>query len=598
MNEWIKYLRESLKTELPEDLISSDHKYGRIRDNIKIIIPCILEQWTLGLLSLVFILVASVLTFPAPMIMRYLINDVLLKKNLSMLCPVIALLIIVYVASAIFSQIKTFISTRFNQKVTIMIQNNLFDRVFSLPKSFFDNMHRGYLLNRLTSDVTSVSWFFSAAISEIILQSIKLVGGIIFLFYLEWRIAIPIAISLPIPIFISKYFARRNYFLSHKSKERSATFSSFLQEIISSAILIKSFSRENRTKNLFSEQLNKNYDIQNQSVVLNALYSNIVQLLPGLAKLITLIFGSYWIIKGEWSIGSLVAYLAYLGYVYGPAMYISGFANQLAQARASLERVSGLYNIVPEMNVNDGIFINFLHGNIEFRDLSFSYIKDEYIFKNLSFPLRKGEHLAVVGLSGIGKTTLISLIMRFYIPTSGTIYFDDKDINKLNVRSLRERIGYVSQKTELLSGTIKYNLLLGNENASEKNVIKACQISEIDSFINSLACGYHTEVAECGANLSEGQKQRLSIARALVKDADIYILDEPTASIDNPTEKSIYNSISSVFKNKTVIIITHRLSTVNHSDKVLFLIDNQNYLFGNHNELMQNVCYKDFFSME
>jgi ABC-type multidrug transport system fused ATPase/permease subunit len=288
-----------------------------------------------------------------------------------------------------------------------------------------------------------------------------------------------------------------------------------------------------------------------------------------------------------------------MGYVFGPAQFLAHANLQLQNARASLERVSALYEIVPEENLGTGKKVERLSGEVEFRHVFFSYDSREPVLNDVSFIVKPGERVAVVGPSGVGKTTLLSLLLRFYKPNCGEIYFDKLPAYAYDVSTLRQRIGYVSQNTQLLAGTILENLRYGNEDAREEDVISAATAAGLHDFISSLASGYDTQIGERGVNLSEGQKQRLSIARALIKEPDIVILDEPTSALDTITEASIFNSLPSLIRNKTTFVVAHRLSTIKDSDCVLLLNENRLVASGSHASLLEtNEYYRSLFGYQ
>ena len=263
------------------------------------------------------------------------------------------------------------------------------------------------------------------------------------------------------------------------------------------------------------------------------------------------------------------------------------FNLQFQGARASLERVSAIYDTIPE-ETGVGIPLEHLSGEVEFRDVCFSYGSNEPVLQNISFSAQPRQHIAIVGPSGVGKTTLISLLLRFYKPTSGEVFFDNRPASDYELASLRQRIGYVSQGTLLLSGTILENLVYGNPGTNQEQVEQASRAAGIHDFIASLPEDYSTQVGEKGVRLSEGQKQRLAIARALIKEPDILILDEPTSALDSIVEHSIFEALPALVQDKTLFIVAHRMSTIQDSDSIIVLNENRLVAIGTHESLMAN----------
>jgi ABC-type bacteriocin/lantibiotic exporter with double-glycine peptidase domain len=373
--------------------------------------------------------------------------------------------------------------------------------------------------------------------------------------------------------------------------EQEANISSRMQEALSSTPLIKSFASEEGTRNRLVAELKRAFQISLEQTAVSSVAETAISLLPAVSRGIALALGAYWVIQEEWTLGSLLAFQGYLGYVFGPAQFLATANLHLQTALAALQRTWALFRIVPEENSQTGVKVDSLRGEIEFRDVSFSYNGRESVLDHLSFEIRAGEHSAVVGPSGVGKTTLLSLILCFYKPTSGEIYFDGRLASGLEVTALRRRIGYVSQNTLLLSGTIMDNLRYGNPEAGLREVIQAARAAEIHEFITSLRSGYDTEIGEKGVKLSEGQKQRLSIARALVKAPDILVLDEPTSSLDGRTEGSILGSLPALVREKTLLVVSNKLATLTHCDRVLLLDENKRLFASTHRQLMETSEY-------
>jgi ABC-type bacteriocin/lantibiotic exporter with double-glycine peptidase domain len=591
MKSLFKYLKQGLTRTHSKDRIGDTSESAGLRTNLRNLRPFVSRHWRKGLLGSFLVILTSLLSFPQPLITRYLIDHVILSRQLALLAGAIFLLAGITLTEKLLNVFQQFYFTRFEQEVILDIQQSLLDHVLRLPKSFFDANQTGYLMSRLSSDVQGLRWFFSSTIVYIFSNCLRFIGGIAFLIYLEWRLAIGVLVVLPALVFFIRYFSKKIHILSRQSMEQHAKVSGQFQESLSSISLIKSFSSEMRTVGRLISESRKAFQISLEQSTVGSVAHLIISSTPGIARVFVLALGAYWVIKGEWTLGSLFAFQAYLGYVFGPAQYLATANLDLQDARASLERVSALFDIVPEENVGKGRTIEKLTGEIEFRNVSFSYDSREPVLKDISFHVRPGERIAIVGPSGVGKTTLLSVILRFYKPTSGEIYFDGGAASEFDVRKLRQRIGYVSQNPVLLSGTIIENLRYGHPNANEDEVFRAAQGADIHEFICRLPKGYESEVGENGVNLSEGQKQRLSIARALVKDPDILVLDEPASALDSLAEKSIFQSLPDFLQNKTLFVVAHRISTIKNSDHILLLNENRLVAIGNHESLLETSDY-------
>jgi ABC-type multidrug transport system fused ATPase/permease subunit len=360
---------------------------------------------------------------------------------------------------------------------------------------------------------------------------------------------------------------------------------------LSATSLIKAFSAEKQATGRVMDAWQAALQISLEQTAVGSVANLAIGLMPDIARAVVLVAGAYWAIRGEWTLGSLLAFQSYLGYVYGPALSLASANLQLQNALAALERVSALFNIVPEENLGTGCQVERLSGQVEFKGVSFAYGGREAVLEDVSFLARAGEHVAIVGPSGVGKTTLVSLILRFYKPSQGELWFDGRPAAEYEVGSLRRRIGYVSQSTLLLSGTIRDNLTYGNPGASDTEVVRAATAAGIHDFIAGLPQGYDSPVGERGINLSEGQKQRLAIARALIKAPDILVLDEPTSALDSLVERSIFDALPALIRDKTSFVVAHRLATIQNSDRILLLNEKRLVAVGTHQELLASNEY-------
>jgi subfamily B ATP-binding cassette protein MsbA len=591
MQTWFTYLKQGLSRKMPEDSISGIRGYSSLKANLKNLFPYFKRHRRRGMLGCLLIAAATLCAFPPPLITRYLVDNVILGRQVGLLAGAILLLIGCLAAEKLARLLEDFYFARFEQSITLDIQQDLIDRVLHFPKSFFDDKQTGYLQSRLTEDVDGIRWFFSSTIVHVISNLLRFIGGVVFLFYLEWRLSIAVLILLPGLVGMIRYFSGRIHILSHQAMEHKADVSGYFQESLSEASLIKAYANEDRARNHLMSSFKKVFQINLEQRAINSLAGLSINAMPGLARIISLAVGAVWVIKGQWTIGSLLAFQAYLAYVFGPAQFLASSNLQFQKALAALERVSAIFDIAPEDNRKDGRKVDKLMGDIEFRKVSFGYNGYEPVLKDISLHIRPGERVALVGPSGIGKTTLVSLILRFYQAAGGEIYFDGLPASDYHTDSLRRRIGYASQNPKVLSATVFENLSYGDPQAAKEQILQAARISAIHDDIEKLPQSYETVIGEKGLTLSEGQKQRLSIARALVKDPDILILDEPTSALDSMTEKSIFDALPSQVSGKTLIVASHRISTVRQADRIILLNASGSADIGTHESLLESSDY-------
>ena len=591
MQTWFSYIKQGFSRKLPLDVIAADRDYGGLKGSTKNLLPYFKRHWRGGMLGCILIAAASLLAFPPPLITRYLVDDVILGRQLGLLAGAILFLIGCLVAEKLVRLLEEFYFARFELIITLDIQQDLIDRVLHFPKSFFDDKQTGYLQSRLVEDVNGIRWFFSSTIVHVISNALRFFGGIVFLFYLHWQLTLAVLILLPGLFWLIRFFAGKIHILSHQAMERKADVSGHVQESLSGAAHVKAYVHENRTSNQLMYSIRQVFRINLEQRVINSVANLSINAMPGMARIIALAVGAIWIIKGQWTIGSLLAFQAYLAYVFGPAQFLASSNLQFQKARAALERVSALFEIVPEDNHTNGRQVDRLEGAIEFRNVSFGYNGYEPVLHNLSLKIHPGERVALVGPSGVGKTTLLSLILRFYRTAGGEIYFDGIPATDYNTGSLRRRIGYASQEPKILTGTVMENLLYGASGADRDKILKASRIAAVDRDVAKLPDKYETIIGAGGLNLSAGQKQRLSIARALVKDPDILILDEPTSALDSTSENSLFDALPAEFAGKTVLVASHRLSTIRHADRILVLNESGQAEFGTHEALLETNDY-------
>ncbi|MDX9993332.1 MAG: ABC transporter ATP-binding protein [Anaerolineales bacterium] len=600
MQTFFQSLKAGLSRTAPQDKISEGGPQASTRVRLGRLRPILARHWPNGLAGAGLILFTSLLAFPQPLLQRFLVDDVLLARRMDLLPLAIVLMGAIKVFSMGAGAVQGYFFTRFEQAVLRDLQSNLLDHALSLPKSFFDNKEVGYLLSRLSSDVNGLRWFFSSNIVYILSSVFRLVGGVFFLFYLEWRLGLVSLVVLPLLVALTRYFSGRMRALSHSGMERYASVTQRMEETLASIPLVKAFATEKRESGRVMSAVVDRQQVELEQVTVSSFANLAMGIVPSLAGGVVLVAGAYWIIRGEWTLGSLFAFQSYLGYVYGPAMILAGANLQFQNALASLERVSSVLEVLPEETPGAGLAVAKLRGGVRFERVSFDYGGQQAaVLKDVSFEAAPGEHIAIVGPSGGGKTSLVSLLLRFYRPTRGEIYFDGRPAGEYDLKALRQRIGYVSQATTLLAGTLRENLTYGAPDVTQAELEQAARVVGIHDFICGLPEGYDALVGERGVNLSEGQKQRLSIARALLKNPDILILDEPTSALDSATESHFLEALKPLAAGKTLFLIAHRLSTVQNVDRILVLDHQQLLAVGSHPELMATSSYyRDFVTSQ
>ncbi len=583
MRGWLAHLRKGLNERPPSDSIGGQ-PYRDAWRNLRYLRPHLLRSRSLFVVGGVVSLLGALCAFVPPLAKRFLIDTVVLGERLDLLLAGVLALAGFEGATRLARLVERYVFTRFEHRVTRDLQEELYDRTLRFPKAFFDQRAVGRMMHRLGADVMGMRLLFSATLIRILENLLRFAGGLAFLLYLEWRLALFVAVTMPLVLWGTLYFARKERVLSHHSKERHAEVHRRLQETLSSGELIKSFASEPREVGRIMSEVESQQEVTLRQRVVAAFAAFVLQLAPDAARMIVLGAGCYLVVQDELSLGSLLAFQSYLLYVFGPVTFLATTHRTLQGSLASLERVAKLYEVVPEDE--GGEEVAHLTGAVEFRDVCFGYTDDDIVLEGISCAIRAGERVAVVGPSGVGKTTFLSLLMRFYQPTAGEVLYDGRPASEYNVRSLRRRIGYASQRTQLLAGSFLENLRYGQPEASLQEVERAARAAGLHELIAGLPEGYDAPIEESASNLSEGQKQRLAIARTLIKDPDIVILDEPTASLDSLAERSIFDALPEALRKRTLFIVAHRLSTVTACDRILVLKDRRLLAQGTHDELL------------
>jgi ATP-binding cassette subfamily B protein len=532
-----------------------------------------------------------------PTVAKWIINDVVRGNHPEKLMPLILLAAVAFVLQHGFNILRIILNNTFEQKVIFDLRSDLYSHIQLLPLRWFDNRATGDLMTRVIEDVNSVERVLIDGIEQGVVAALQVVIVMTVMFYLNVKLAL-LALA-PFPLLIAGALAytltaHRRYRLQRRA---ASAMNALLHDNLSGIRQIKSFAREGEQHARFNRVSDQ---LRHATLVVMrvwAIYSPSMSMLEAMGAVLVLGFGGHAVLAGTLQLGDLVASLMLMAFLYDPASRLHQL-NQLVQAgRAAGERVFEILDeptesvagvADPGAAVSDRGYNTRIAGDIRYEDVSFSYAEGLPALSHVSFHARPGETIALVGATGAGKSTLVNLLVRFYEFTSGEIYIDEKPIREYGLRTLRESIGVVTQESFLFNGSIRENLLMGKPDASEAELWRAVDAANARSFIERLPKGLDSVVGERGVKLSVGEKQRLSIARALLKDPPILILDEATASVDTATERLIQEALEHLMANRTSIVIAHRLSTIVRADQILVLDRGRIIERGKHEELIMH----------
>ena len=474
------------------------------------------------------------------------------------------------------------------QRVIFKLRNDLYEHIQGLSLSFFQQNRSGSIVSRLTSDIALAQNFIGNACTLLWMDSLSVIGIVIWLFLLSPRMAAVSLIVLPFWVFSVRFFGQRIRKASHAVQEGLSELSGQVQEKVAGATVVQAFAREKRETRLFHRMHRSLYDRQVTTVRYQALNMAASNVLTSVAPITVVLFGAHEVLAGRMTTGMMITFWTTLGMFYFPLQRLTDMAAVIANAGAAIDRIFDIFDITPDIADADGAIAlpAKIEGHVELKNVSFGYDPDVPILKGLNLDIKPGEVIAFVGPSGAGKSTLVNLVPRFYDVTDGEILVDSQNIADVKVKSLRNNIGMVLQDNILFTGTIKENILYGRPGATDQEIVEAAVAANAHHFIEALPDGYETEIGERGTKLSGGQKQRLAITRAFLRDPRILILDEATSALDSESEKLIQNALNRLMVGRTTLIIAHRLSTIMHADKIVAMQDGRIVEVGTHNDLL------------
>ncbi|MDR1254396.1 MAG: ABC transporter ATP-binding protein/permease [Oscillospiraceae bacterium] len=545
----------------------------------------------------------SLISLTIPFIIHYIINNVLTsqKSEAVKIVPfLIGIMAILFIAKYACNYYIVYYGHLMGSKIERDMRKELFSYYQKFSLSFYDDQKIGKLMSRITNDLKNISEFLHHAPEDLTTFTLTLLGIIPFLIFINNKLAFIAIFVITLILAITLCFMPKISKAITKNLENTAEINSQIEETLSGIKVVKSFANEKIEMNKF-DKTNEDFVESKRHFykAISSYFPLIDALTTGLIPIISII-AMFFILNGGMAINDLLTFTLYANIIVGPIFRITSLIEQFQESFAGYERFLEVLKIKPEIvDSENAIELRNIKGNILFENVSFNYNQSkENVFQNLNLKINAGEYIALVGPSGVGKSTFCSLIPRLYELTGGKITIDNIDIRDIKLKNLRENIGFVHQDIYLFSGTIASNIKYGKINATEEEIIKAAKNAYIHDFIMNLPEGYNTEIGQKGTKLSGGQKQRLAIARVFLKNPPILIFDEATSSLDNESEKYVQDSLEKLAKNRTTIVIAHRLSTIRNAGKIIVLKDGKIIESGIHDELIQkNGPYAELYNL-
>ena len=509
------------------------------------------------------------------------------QNKLAVLNFAVATVAGIAVVGAISSYVEKYLTTSVSQWVTHDLRRTLYNHIQRLSLAEYDKTQTGDLISRVTSDINAVQDFINSALLGIVVNILTLVGMAGVMFYINWRFTL-IALSIAPALFaVVYYLTRRIKKASREVRKKESELVSVVQEVLTSVRVVKAFAREDFEVTRFESQSLENVETALEARSIKAKLSPIVDVMVAAGTCLVLAYGARLALSGQISAGVLVVFLLYLGKMYKPMRDLSKSTDTVSKAVVGYERIEEVLDIEARVRDLPGARkAPRFKGKIEFDHVNFAYDDKIPVLKDLSFETEAGQVAAIVGPSGVGKSTIISLIPRLYDPQSGTIRIDGVDIRRYKLKSLREQISFVLQETLLFHTSVWENIAYGKPDASPDQIIRAAKQANAHEFIVQLSEGYGTMVGERGVTLSGGQRQRIAIARAIVRNTPILVLDEPTTGLDSSSEQAVIEALERLMKGKTCIVVAHHLSTIRHADVIFVVKESELVEKGTHDQLL------------
>ena len=546
-------------------------------------------------LTLFFAILTTLLDLVPPWLIKIIVDQLVVgqpamnpEAEVTWIYWAVGGLLVAYFGRNFANYRRIVVNNKVEQKVVFDIRSQVYRSLQKLSPKYFENRSTGELMSRVNDDVNYVERIFIDGVEQVVTAALTLIGITLILFYLHWKLALLALLPIPLLILGASKYTTRAHSLYRLVRERAAKMNAALQDSISGIRETHAFNRQLHEIKRFNKSSQDYCDGTLKVMRLWAVYSPSMMFLGSLGTVFILLYGIGLVQAGTITVGSLVAFIGYLALFYTPINQLHSVNHMLQHALASSDRLFEIIDAVPDIRDSPDAILpsTNVQGAIEFEHVSFSYIQGKPTLKDISLRISAGEEIALVGHTGSGKSTLVKLLMRFYDVDTGSIKIDNHDTKNLKLTYLREQIGLVSQDPFLFNGTVAENILYGDIEASRDRVVQSAESAHADDFIKNLPEGYDTQVGERGVKLSGGEKHRIAIARAFLKNPPILVLDEATSTVDTETEAKIKDAIKHLMAARTTLVIAHRLSTLENADRIMVLKDGHLVESGTHDDLI------------